>query len=703
MNRSNFYYSFVLLACLTACSAPNRVLLDQVQIRANAPGSHVYQSSYPKTTDILHTKLELSFHLDSNYAYGKASIRARPYFYPSNKAVLNAKGFRINSVLLLNGSSKQSLKYTYEGQLLSIQLDRQYANNEEYTLFIDYVSMPYKLKIGRDISSSSDRGLYFINADGRDKSKPREIWTQGETECNSTWFPTIDGPQEKMTQEIVLTVPDDMVTLSNGLLTLSEKNPDGTRTDTWKQDKPHSTYLTMIAVGDFVVTKDQWRGKEVSYYTEQKFAPYARMVFGKTPEMIEFFSNKMAFEYPWDKYSQIVVRDFAGGAMENTSATVFFERMNMTEGQFMDQPNEDIISHELFHHWFGDLVTAESWANLPLNEAFATYGEYLWNEFKYGRDYADYYGFEDMVAYLPGDKTIKKDLIRFDYADREQMFDEVTYQKGGRILHMLRKTVGDEAFFKALNLYLTSNSYKTAEVHDLRLAFEEVTGQDLNWFFSQWFLASGHPVLNIQTGYNAINGTITVNIKQSQDRSNTPLYKLPIAIDLYTNGSVRREEIILDMADQSFQFTSSTEPLLINVDAEKYLLAEKTENKSVLQYAYQYDIAPLFMDRYEAIKALQALKAEEPARITIIRSLKDKNWAIRKMAVDFIPQLTEEEKRSLYETVKDMALNDPRSYVRAAAIIQLKKTYAARSNREIYNLASKDKAISVIEALNAND
>ena len=563
--------------------------------------------------------------------------------------------------------------------------------------------MPYKLKIGRDISSSSDRGLYFINADGRDKSKPREIWTQGETECNSTWFPTIDGPQEKMTQEIVLTVPDDMLTLSNGLLTLSEKNPDGTRTDTWKQDKPHSTYLTMIAVGDFVVTKDQWRGKEVSYYTEQKFAPYARMVFGKTPEMIEFFSNKMAFEYPWDKYSQIVVRDFAGGAMENTSATVFFERMNMTEGQFMDQPNEDIISHELFHHWFGDLVTAESWANLPLNEAFATYGEYLWNEFKYGRDYADYYGFEDMVAYLPGGKTIKKDLIRFDYADREQMFDEVTYQKGGRILHMLRKTVGDEAFFKALNLYLTSNAYKTAEVHDLRLAFEEVTGQDLNWFFSQWFLASGHPVLNIQTGYNAINGTITVNIKQSQDRSNTPLYKLPIAIDLYTNGSVRREEIILDMADQSFQFTSSTEPLLINVDAEKYLLAEKTENKSVLQYAYQYDIAPLFMDRYEAIKALQALKAEEPARITIIRSLKDKNWAIRKMAVDFIPQLTEEEKRSLYETVKDMALNDPRSYVRAAAIIQLKKTYAARSNREIYNLASKDKAISVIEALNAND
>jgi aminopeptidase N len=327
----------------------------------------------------------------------------------------------------------------------------------------------------------------------------------------------------------------------------------------------------------------------------------------------------------------------------------------------------------------------------------------LWNEFKYGRDYADYYGFEDMVAYLPGGKTIKKDLIRFDYADREQMFDEVTYQKGGRILHMLRKTVGDEAFFKALNLYLTSNAYKTAEVHDLRLAFEEVTGQDLNWFFSQWFLASGHPVLNIQTGYNAINGTITVNIKQSQDRSNTPLYKLPIAIDLYTNGSVRREEIILDMADQSFQFTSSTEPLLINVDAEKYLLAEKTENKSVLQYAYQYEIAPLFMDRYEAIKALQALKAEEPARITIIRSLKDKNWAIRKMAVDFIPQLTEEEKRSLYDTVKDMALNDPRSYVRAAAIIQLKKTYAARSNREIYNLASKDKAISVIEALNAND
>ncbi|HXH99680.1 MAG TPA: M1 family metallopeptidase [Sphingobacteriaceae bacterium] len=682
---------------LLSCSTLQKVNLDPVVVKENARGSHVFQASYPKITDLIHTKLDVRFNWDSAYVIGKASITAKPYFYSSDNIVLNANGFRINKVGLLKNEDITPLKYTYNGKLINIQLDKTYTKDQSYTLYIDYVAMPNKLKVGEDIASASDRGLYFINRNSKDKDKPRQIWTQGETENNSNWFPTINGPQEKMSQEVQITVPNEYVTLSNGELEFSSLNGNGTRTDSWRQEKPHSTYLTMLAVGNFTVTKDKWRDKEVNYYTEPQFAKNARLVFGKTPEMIEFFSKSMGIDYPWEKYSQIVVREFVSGAMENTSATVLFDRMNMSEGQYLDENYEDIIAHELYHHWFGDLVTAESWANLPLNESFATYGEYLWFEHKYGREMADVHGLKDQLAYFNAKKELL-DVIRFDYSDREQMFDVVTYQKGGRILHMLRKTVGDEAFFKALNLYLKRHSYKNTEIHDLRLAFEEVTGQDLNWFFNQWFLSSGHPVLVFQTNYDQESKKAMVTIKQLQDLSKTPLYQIPLAIDIYKGGKSERQNVILNQQTQLFTFSADVAPDLINVDAEKYILGEKTETKSLQQLVFQYDNAPLFLDRFEALTALSALRKEKIARDTYIKALKDKNWVIRQMAVEFVPQLEEVEKATVYPIIKNIALTDERSYVRAAAVIILGKAYSTSKNSSVFEKTIKDKSPTVVQA-----
>ncbi len=698
--RYHICYQILIAISITSCSISKKIALDAVTVKENIWGSKVYRGSYPKLTDIIHTRLDLSFNWDSSFVIGKATIQAKPYFYSSDQVILDANGFQINEVALVKkeGQEKQTLRYTYNGKQLFIQLDKTYQQNQEYTIFIDYVAMPYKLDAGKDIASADDRGIYFINKDGKEKDKPRQIWTQGETECNSNWFPTINGPQEKMTQDLNITVPNEYVTLSNGTLDYSSLNGNGTRTDSWRQELPHSTYLTMLAVGKFTITKDKWRGKEVSYYTEPQFASTARMIFGKTPEMIEFFSKKTGVDFPWDKYSQIVVRDFVAGAMENTSATVLFERMNMSAGEYLDENHEDIVSHELFHHWFGDLVTAESWANLPLNESFATYGEYLWDEYKYGRDIADLKGMEDQTAYMNTIKSKHADVIRFNYADREQMFDNVTYQKGGRIIHMLRKTVGDEAFFKALHLYLTRNAYKTAEIHDLRLAFEEVTGQDLNWFFNQWFLASGHPLLTIQTSYNIEKKQALINIQQMQDLAKTPLYRLPMAIDIYADGKVERKEIVLDKQNQSFAFNSITAPDLINVDAEKYILGEKVEVKSVQQYIFQYLNAPLFIDRLEALLMLKGFKKDKNAKETLIKALKDKNWHIRQVALEFVSELDQEEKNSVYKQISDLALNDETSHVRAAAVKVLGSAYKASDNSAIYNRTEKDKAPSVVKA-----
>ncbi|MHB1178283.1 MAG: M1 family aminopeptidase [Daejeonella sp.] len=683
---------------LFSCSAPKMVRLDPITVSENAPGLSIYRGSYTRLSDIINTKLDLSFKWDSAYVVGKATIQAKPYFYSSDQIILDANGFRINSVSLLVKDDRQPLRYTYDGKKLIVKLDKAYNRNQSYTIFIDYVAMPSKLKIGEDIASAGDRGLYFINKDRKGKDKPRQIWTQGETECNSSWFPTINDPQEKMTQEINITVPDGYVSLSNGSLEYSSLNGNGTRTDSWRQEQPHSTYLAMIAVGDFTITKDKWRDKEVSYYTEPAYAATAKLVFGKTPEMIGFFSKKLGIDYPWDKYSQIVVRDFVSGAMENTTATVFFDRMNMTEGQYLDENYEDIISHELFHQWFGDLVTAESWSNLPLNESFATYGEYLWDEYKYGRETADLKGFEDLSVYLGGSRKKHPGVIRFDYADREQMFDEISYQKGGRILHMLRKTVGDDAFFKALNLYLKSHSYKNAEVHDLRLAFEEVTGMDLNWFFNQWFLASGHPILNFQSSYNADKQEVTLVISQKQTLSNTPLYRIPIAVDIYTAGKVDRKDIILDRQEQVFIFPSPTAPDLVNADAEKYILGEKTENKTLPQYVFQYNNAPLFMDRLEAVSMLLQMKSDVQARSTLMEALNDKSWFIRNTALSIVEKLNADEQRSVYDQIKGMALKDEVSKVRASAVTILRKYYGSQDNRAIFENTLNDKAPSVVSA-----
>ncbi len=696
--RFILYPLLVSIVLIMACSAPRMVNLDPVTLVENAKGSLVYRGSYTKNIDIINTRLDLSFDWDSAHVIGKATIFAKPYFYPSDQLVLNANGFRLNSVSLIKKDDKIPLRYIYDGKLLKISLDKSYTRDQNFTIFIDYVAMPNKLKIGEDIASAGDRGIYFINRDGKDKGKPRQIWTQGETECNSNWFPTINGTQEKMTQELNITVPNEFVSLSNGTLEISTLNGDGTRTDSWRQKQPHSTYLTMLTVGDFVITKDHWRDKELSYYTEPEYASNAKMVFGKTPEMMEFFSNKLGIEYPWDKYSQIVVRDFVSGAMENTTATVFFEGLNMSEGQFLDENHEDIIAHELFHHWFGNLVTAESWANLPLNESFATYGEYLWEEFKYGRDQADVKGLEDMSIYLANKRKTEPDVIRFDYADKEQMFDEISYHKGGRILHMLRKTVGDEAFFESLKLYLTKHSFKTAEIHDLRLVFEEISGMDLNWFFNQWFLASGHPVLSIQSSYDQIKREIKVGITQDQNLTETPLYRIPISVDIYSGGKIERKEIVLDRQNQSFIFPSLSPPDLVNVDAEKYILAEKNEIKSVQEYVFQYQNAPLFMDRIEAILKLKDLKEDASAKELMVSAIKDKSWLIRHTALSVVEHLSDEEKKAVYGTLKDLAINDKVSQVRAAAVEKLGKYYRTSENKEVFALTAKDKSPVVISA-----
>ncbi len=262
----------------------------------------IYRESYPRTNDLVHTRLDVRFDYDKSYLYGKEWLTLQPHFYPTDSVLLDAKGMEIKELAIMNGTAKTPLKFTNDGLQLNVKLNRLYMGGEKYTLYIDYVSKPDELKAHTGSAAIRDaKGLYFINPKGEDKDKPTQIWTQGETEANSVWMVTIDKPNQKTTEEISMTVPDKYVTLSNGLLISKKKNADGTRTDNWKMDLPHAPYLFFMGVGDFAIVKDSYKGKEVSYYVEKEYEPSARSIFGHTPEMMKFYSEKLGVDYPMAK------------------------------------------------------------------------------------------------------------------------------------------------------------------------------------------------------------------------------------------------------------------------------------------------------------------------------------------------------------------------------------------------------------------
>jgi aminopeptidase N len=656
----------------------------------------IYRASATKINDLVHTKLEVRFDYAKSYLYGKAWITLRPHFYPTDTLTLDAKGMDIHKIALVKNATQEPLTYEYDGMVLRVHLDKTYKKEEKYIVFIDYTSKPDELKVEGSAAINDAKGLYFINPLGTDKDKPTEIWTQGETESNSAWFPTIDKPDQKTTEEIAMTVPAKYVTLSNGLMVNQQKNADGTRTDYWRMDLPHSPYLFMMAVGDFAIVKDHYKDKPVDYYVEKAYAPYAKKIFGNTPEMIAFYSKVLGVEYPWPKYDQIVVRDYVSGAMENTTATLHGEFLNKNNRELLDDTydfDEDVIAHELFHQWFGDLVTCESWSNLTVNESFADFSEIIWAEHKYGKDQADEHNYKSMEVYLNSAKRGDDyDLVRFYYSNREDVFDAVTYSKGGRILNMLRNYVGDSAFFKSLNLYLNTNKFKNGEAQQLRLAFEEVTGKDLNWYWNQWYYGKGYPKLGIDYVYDETAKTVKVIINQTQD--SIKMFKIPLAIDLYAGSKKERHKVWVQNQSDTFSFSYTTKPDLVNVDGDKTLLCEKKDNKTLDNFIYQFKNAGLYMDRREAVEYCSKMQDNPKALALIESAIKDPFFGIRNYALSIIDLNKDIVKNMMEPILLDRAANDPKAAVRAKAIDLLGK-YKKQDYKPIFLKAINDSSYSV--------
>ena len=600
-----------------------------------------FQTSAEKVWDLIHTDLSLNIHFDSSSIDGYATLTLKPHFYSQDSLVLDAVNMEIYEVLThieesksgVNGSNvfippPTRLKFNYrQNKKLVVYFNEVITPNQPVSIRIQYSATPGKKiplsyeawasqnpeKVGGNEKDSiwinteyepisDDIGMYFINADGKNPTKPTQMWTQGEPQSNCHWFPTLDAPNQKHTQRISITFPGNMQSLSNGKLTSSVdmygNNGIHLRTDVWVQNKPHAPYLTMLAVGNWVRVKDSlpWpidpnlRKKEtlpIEYLVEPQFKDDAKMIFGNTPEMIQFFSQYTGVKYPWDKYSQVVVRDFVSGAMENTSATVHMEQLQHDKYDHIDDTYEDYISHELFHQWFGDYVTAENWSDLTLNESFATYGEYLWREFKYGKSNANQWLYiTEKSIYNRGGYN---PLLKHHYTNINQQFDGVRYQKGACILHLLRQFIGDDAFRTSMKRYLETFAFKSAEVDDWRQIIEEVTGMDMKPFFNVWYksdiakasLSIGLKTIQSNTQDSSLssntNYSITASFSTFISKGKVPFQQyfqpgFKVRVNYITNGEAHQIEIPLGFCDGEHAISvGNIKPTQIVVDPTVYL------------------------------------------------------------------------------------------------------------------------------------
>ncbi|MCB0696086.1 MAG: M1 family metallopeptidase [Chitinophagaceae bacterium] len=680
--RSLFPLLMVPVLIAASCSSSRKtarsVMLPDITI--SSAGSE-YRASETMDWDITHTDVALRFNFAEKKATGHAELDMHPYFYSSDKIILDAKSMQIKDVLV-NGM-KQKLNYNNDS--LTIYLDRKYHNKEQVKVSIDYIAQPYAAPTGGSKAIRDDRGLYFINTDRSVPNKPVQIWTQGETQANSHWVPTFDRPNERFTTRIHLTVPDSMTTLSNGQSGEAVFHEDGTRTDVWSMDKEIQPYVMMFAIGKFEIVADkQWNGKDVNYYVEPQFAPYALEMFKNTPEMIGFFSGVTGVPYPWNKYSQVVVRDYVSGAMENTSATLFGEFINQDKREMIDKDYEDVVSHELFHQWFGDYVTAESWSNLTLNESFATYGEQLWRRYKYGEASQQKLGYDDFMSYLNQADKNDAPLARFHYNEREDMFDRISYQKGASILHYLHGLAGDSAFYRAMDIYLHSNALQPAEVHNWRMAVEKATGKDWNWFFDQWYFRGGHPVIDVNYVFDDKARNVKITLVQKQDQ----MYRLPFKINVVNGKQVFSDMIDMDVRTMtvSYPYHDSTRPA-VYIDADHLLVGKINDDKATDHWVRcYYNARPEdYRAKIASLKACSNSLGTASVQDMYKKAVMDNLEYVRVFVMNVLQQQKTDKVQNMFRSdVQMLAVQDMSCHVRAAAFDVLAKWKVSAAEDDIY-------------------
>jgi len=658
----------------------------------------------PHSYDQRNIKLDLRFDWEKEEAIGTETITLAPTIKDLRRVDLDAAFMTFASATLANGPA---LKFDYDAtkETLSVLLDRAYQPNEELTIVISYHTN--KPPVER-VAQLGGGGLTFIKPRPDDPTRPKQIWTQGESEANHFWFPSFDHPNDFVTTEIVATVEKPLTVVSNGALLSVKENTDGTRTFDWKIDQPHATYLTSLIVGEYVAVSGDYAGVPITTNVYPNEVAEGKVTAARLPEMVKFFSEKTGVKYPYAKYAQTTVRDFGGG-MENISATTQTDNMIHDARTELDQNSDGLQSHELAHQWFGDYVTCRSWSDIWLNESFATYFQAMWDEYKLGHEdflYADVKANQEQY-YAAWARGQRRPIVTKNYANPDAVFDTYAYPRGGAVLHMLRTFLGDDNWWRSLNHYLTKYAHQPVETAQLRIAIEETTGQPMDWFFDEWVYKMGHPVFRVIQDYDAANKLLTLKVRQEQrpdPESQYPqagFFQTPVDIEIMTAANRRVDRVQIEAKEeQTFKFSVDSEPLLVNFDNEGTLIKEVVFVKTTGQLIYQLQNDRDPLGRIWASSQLSARMRDDKTgaadKDAIVKSLSraatsDPFWGARVEALVTLNGVKEARDALLAAT------KDPDARVRARAVGALSATKDPSLANTYVQLLS-DQSYAVIRA-----
>jgi aminopeptidase N len=618
-----------------------------------APPGTRHNFTADRSLRVVHARLELDLDLPGRRLAGAAALTLASRRDELAVFTLDAVEMEIEGVTL----DGRPAAFDYDGERLRVTSERPFARDVEFRAEIRYRCAPR-------------RGLYFMGPDEGHPDRALQCWTQGQDDDSRHYWPCIDHPIEKFTTEVICTAPAGNFVLSNGDLLERAELPAGRVRWHYKLDFPQPAYLVTLVCGPFVEIADKApkTGTDVYYYAAAGREADARRSFARTPAMIDYFSERIGVPYPHRRYSQIAVPDFIFGGMENTSATTLTELALVDERAALDHDVDGLVSHELAHQWWGDLVTCREWSEGWLNEGFATYFEYIWREHAKGRDEADYELLADTEGYLAEAGRYQRPVVCRQYEEPIHLFDAHLYDKGGRVLHMLRSALGDALFWRSLRRYVDKHAKGSVETRDLARAIEEVSGQSYDEFIDRWIARPGHPELECGWEWDEDRKVGTLRVAQKQAVSaEAPAFKFDTTVRFELEGQERDERVSVSEATHAFEFKLPARPSQVVFDPGDIILKTMKMEKPRPLWRRQLEASRLGIDRVLAATALGGLV--EPASVEALAGAlrRDRFWAVRVAAARALGRMRREDAREALVA----AFDDGHAKVRRAAAAAL--------------------------------
>jgi len=610
--------------------------------------SRPVQIERSRSCDFIHYRIELAFDLDAKVFRGENRITLAPLGEEVDRCVIDAEEIIIETVL---GKAGEELLFERSDTSLVIVFPRPLSHGETTEVTIKYRG------------ENPEGGFFFDDASD---DHPQMVSTDSWPNEAHHWIPLYDYPNDKVTHELIITVPEGNRVLSNGKLVNVTRNEEaGTTTWHWSQELPHSTYLFMLAIGPFAVIEDSLGDLPVNYWVYPEDEDDARWIFAKTPRMIEFYAELFDYPYPWAKYAQVTTPHVGGGA-EATSATILGDGVIHDRRAEQDFSWESVIAHEVAHQWWGDLVTLREWSHTWLNESFGTYSDYLWTRHESGEDAGAWDLLEKKNRYLrEANDTYIRPIVFNRYDEPGDNFDAHTYPKGACVLHQLRYLLGEGPFFKTLSTFLHEHAFKPVDTHDFMRTVNEVTGRNMDWFFRQFVFRPGHPVLEVHSDWNAEAREVRLTVTQNQSRDHgVPIYRMPVRIGIVTPSGKRVEEIWLTSERDSYVLPCKEEPLLVRFDEGNWLLKEWSYPKSPEELLYQAQNDDVIGREWAVRELARFPGVPEVERVLAELAEDDPFWAVRVAAIETLDVDGGSESVELVTA----AARDENSRVRTAAI-----------------------------------